>query len=184
MLLTRLMYAVTSRRFELPPHPAATSAIAIATSSETKRHDLYFLIRTTCEMLLSACLKTSLTRPLPGREPAGPRAAAERETRLLEGRAHGERLERPGRHGHLLYPEHGRAAGDAVVCRSRFRSAPTPRCHRFWVRGQDRVEAEVHQVERREEVTSVRRLRRRSGRAAATSRASSPASSPRGWSHR
>src|SRR5215203_2635196 len=107
-----------------------------------------------------AVTELELDEPAVGREPHRPRAAPEREPGLAHRRPHRERVELPCGNDDVAHAEHGRGARDAVhrpVAPGGRRGPGVPRRR---VGRQERIEPEGHQVERRMEVTTLRRRKR------------------------
>src|SRR3954468_14090455 len=96
-----------------------------------------------------------LDEPLARREPARPRAAPERIAALLHRRLDRERLEGPSRHADRLQAEHLRVARHAEDLEVAAARRGPPRVAGDRIGGEDRVEAEAHQIERRDEVAAL-----------------------------
>src|SRR5207248_7545593 len=133
-----------------PPHPASASASTRTIAAKRRTSLLGAHDRRDAAV---AVAEDEFHEPDARREPARPRPAAEWEARLLERRGDDERSERSGGRHDALRREHARRARDAEVREVAARILRRPRRARGGVRRQHRVPAEVHQVERREEVT-------------------------------
>ena len=136
----------------LPPQAAARQQIAAAASPS--RSDPSSAQELDVGDAAVPVLEDELHEPAAGREPGRAGAAAERKALLDEGAADGERAERPGRDGDRLEAEHPGRPGDAEDRVRDPARAARPARPGGRIRRQDRLEPEVHQVERREEVTS------------------------------
>lgn len=110
-------------------------------------------------------MKDELDEALAGGEPARACAAPELEARLAQRGPHDQSVERPSGNLHLLDAHHLRRAVDPKRREVTAGILRAPDLPGRGVRRQQRIEAEVHQVERREEVAALagrQRLRAKS----------------------
>src|SRR5487761_442760 len=105
-------------------------------------------------------MKHELHETFAGREPTCTRSATEWEARLTQGARHDERLERSRRDLDLLHPDDAGASVDSVDGEVATVRIGSPRHADRGIRRKNRIEAERHQIERREEVPALRRRQR------------------------